>query len=237
MNKIGLGILFYNELENSKKILHEIKTSDLSNIDFYFFDNGSEDLEFVSFLSTIQETNIKVIRVEENLGFGGGAQYLLRVIPNEVRGFMPGNYKVRPKNLSNLHNIIADLETHEIFKATRAGRSKFENLKTFAVGISTSAYFGSKMFDSGGTPTFVTSDSVQYFQYGPTDFSYEAFVLFISRQLGFKVKRSKIPYGARIHGVSHWQTGIKSELMLLTRILEQKNEWKLRVKNTQIPKL
>ena len=69
MNNIGLGILFYNEIENARKILDDIMRLNLSNIDFYFFDNGSKNPEFTQWLSTIQNKNIKILEVEENLGF------------------------------------------------------------------------------------------------------------------------------------------------------------------------
>jgi hypothetical protein len=139
---------------------------------------------------------------------------------------MPGNYKVRPESLTNLEILLGDKEVIDVFKATRAGRNLIERTKTFGVGIATSAFFRSNMMDSGGTPTIVRGELSKIFQNGPNDFSFEAYLLYTARQLKLNIRRAPIAYGVRIHGVSHWQSGIKSELKLLTRILKQKSNWK-----------
>jgi GT2 family glycosyltransferase len=72
MNRIGIGILFFNELENAKKILEGIREFELQEIDFYFFDNGSNNPEFSGWLLGIGDENVKVLQVRDNLGFGGG---------------------------------------------------------------------------------------------------------------------------------------------------------------------
>ena len=86
MNRFGIGILFYNELENASKILDDIRMSDLSHIDFYFLDNGSKNIDFTKWLLSIDHENVKVFQVDQNLGFGGGAKFLLQNIPNEFKG-------------------------------------------------------------------------------------------------------------------------------------------------------
>jgi hypothetical protein len=225
MNRIGLGILFYNELENAKRILKDIREFELQNIDFYFLDNGSNNPEFSEWLMSIKDENVNILQVKENLGFGGGAKYLIQNIPNEFRGYMPGNYKVRPESLRNLNLTISETNDIQIFKATRAGRSFIDQAKTFAVGLTTSTYFLTNMMDSGGTPTVIKGDLAEIFQSGPNDFSFEAYILYTARKLKLNIKRTPINYGVRIHGVSHWQSGIKSELKLLSRIVKQKNNW------------
>jgi hypothetical protein len=226
MNNIGLGILFYNEIENARKIFDDIIRLNLVNIDFYFFDNGSKNSEFTQWLSTIQNENIRILEVEENLGFGGGAKYLLRNIPNEIKGYMPGNYKVQPSSLMDLESLVGDPRNLEVFKATRSGRSPIENLKTQAVGLVSSVYFKNNLMDSGGTPTLVSRKFVEVFQNGPDDFSFEAFILYVSRERNIRVARAPILYGSRLFGSSHWQSGLKSELRLLSRIMSQRNRWK-----------
>ncbi len=230
MNEIGLGILFYNELENARKILDDIRRYNIEDIDFYFLDNGSNNLEFTSWLLTIKDANIKILQVEKNLGFGGGAKYLLRTIPNDTRGYMPGNYKVRPESLIKLSSVIAGNKNLEVFKATRSGRPFVERLKTLTGGIVNSAYFGTNMLDSGGTPTLILAKHVEIFQNGPEDFSYEAYIVYTARKLNLNLTRHPIQYGNRFHGSSHWQKGLKSEINLLFRIVSQKRKWNLKVK-------
>jgi hypothetical protein len=230
MNEIGIGVLFYNEIENARKILDDIRSHNLNNIDFYFLDNGSNNSEFTNWLLTIYDENVKILQVEKNLGFGGGAKFILRTIPNNFRGYMPGNYKVRPESLLKLSSVIALDKNLEVFKATRSGRSFVERVKTLAGGIISSAYFGTNMLDSGGTPTLVSSKYVENFQNGPDDFSYEAYLVYTARKLNLNLTRHPIQYGNRFHGSSHWQNGLKSEINLLFRIVSQKRKWNLKVK-------
>ncbi len=226
MNRIGIGILFFNEIDNAKKIYDDIVKHNLLNIDFYFLDNGSNNPDFTNWLQTIEGKNIKILQIDKNLGFGGGAKYILRNVPNKFRGYMPGNYKVKPESLRDIESFFGSAEKIDVFKATRAGRNFIDRAKTFAVGFTTSVYFGSNMLDSGGTPTIIKEELIESFQNGPNDFSFEAYLLYTSRKLKLRLKRVPIKYGVRIYGQSHWQSGIKSELNLLLCIIKQKKVWK-----------
>jgi len=230
MNKIGIGILLYRETDNAKKLLDDILFHKIADIDFYFFDNGSSDKLFSDWLKSVQGQNIKILSTEKNLGFGGGAKHLLNQIPNQIKGYMPGNFKVKPGSLVNLAKEIEQISGFQVFKATRSGRTKSESFKTSISGILTSIYFGKNMADSGGTPTLVNADLVELFQDGPDDYSFEAFFLFVCRKLKIKVSRFPISYGTRLYGKSHWQSGIKAELNLLFLILRQKRRWNRTIK-------
>jgi hypothetical protein len=234
MNKIGIGILLYRETDNAKKLLDDILFHEIRDIDFYFFDNGSSDKLFSDWLQSVQGQNIKILSTEKNVGFGGGAKHLLSHIPNEIRGYMPGNFKVKPGSLVNLAKEIEQTSGFQVFKAARSGRSKGETFKTSMSGILTSIYFGKNMTDSGGTPTLVKADLVELFKDGPNDYSFEAFFLFVCRKLDIKVSRYPIPYGTRLYGKSHWQSGFKSELNLLLLILSQKRWWNRVIKQSKV---
>jgi hypothetical protein len=225
MNNIGIGILFYDELENAKQIYSDIIESDLENIDFYFIDNGSKNLEFKEWLSAINYENIKVLTIAKNIGFGGGAKFILENIPNKIRGYMPGNYKVKPASLTHLVPVVANLKDFEVLKATRSGRPMMDKLKTFIVGILTSAYFRKNLMDSGGTPTLVSERIASRFLQGPNDYSFEAFFLYMARSEKFSVIRVPVVYGSRLFGKSHWQSGFKAEITLFLRIVRQKKSW------------
>jgi hypothetical protein len=225
MNKIGIGILFYDELENAKQIYSDIIESEFKGIDFYFVDNGSKNFEFREWLSGINYENIKVLTIAENIGFGGGAKFILQSVPNEIRGYMPGNYKVKPVSLIQLAPRLANLTNFEVLKALRSERSTIESLKTFVVGVLASAHFRMNLMDSGGTPTLVSGRLVDKFLKGPDDYSFEAFFLYMARREKLSVTRIPIPYGSRLFGKSHWQSGFKAELSLFLRIIGQKKSW------------
>jgi hypothetical protein len=220
-----MGIPIYKDLENLKDLISEIEQLPGLPIDFYILDHGSNDEQLTNFLDSLKMPNVKTIASKENFGFGGGVKYLLQKMDNEFVGWMPGNGKVRPRDL---HLVVDAFELKDVknaFKANRARRSKIEDLKTGLAGLAVSLWYGANLLDSGGTPTVVRKDLVQQLLAGPNDYSFEAFVMFRLHQLGLKLDRAKVPYGSRVHGRSHWQRGFKSEMKLLLRILEQRRNW------------
>jgi hypothetical protein len=220
-----MGIPIYKDLENLKDLISEIEQLPDLPIDFYILDHGSNDEQLTNFLDSLKMPNVKTIASKENFGFGGGVKYLLQKMDNEFVGWMPGNGKVRPRDL---HLVVDAFELKDVknaFKANRARRSKIEDLKTGLAGLAVSLWYGANLLDSGGTPTVVRKDLVQQLLAGPNDYSFEAFVMFRLHQLGLKLDRAKVPYGSRVHGRSHWQRGFKSEMKLLLRILEQRRNW------------
>ena len=130
MNKIGIGIPIYKDLENLKELISEIEQFPDLPIDFYILDHGSNDEQLTNFLDSLKMPNVKTIESKENFGFGGGVKFLLQKMDNEFVGWMPGNGKVRPKDL---HLVVDAFELKAVknaFKANRARRSKIEDLKT-----------------------------------------------------------------------------------------------------------
>jgi hypothetical protein len=220
-----MGIPIYKDLENLKDLISEIEQLPDLPIDFYILDHGSDDEQLTNFLDSLKMPNVKTIASKENFGFGGGVKFLLQKMDNEFVGWMPGNGKVRPRDLHLVVDAFEMKAVKNAFKATRARSSKIEDLKTGLAGFAVSLWYGANLMDSGGTPTVVRKDLVQQLLEGPNDFSFEAFVMFRLHQLGLKLDRAKVPYGSRVHGHSHWQRGFKSEMKLLFRILGQRRNW------------
>ena len=233
MNRVGIGIPIYKDLANLIEIIHEIENNPDLLVDFYILDHGSKDAELTAYLDSLKINNVNTFKVDENYGFGGGIKYLLQNIENEFIGWMPGNGKVNPKDLSQINNLFSDKKI-KAFKANRSKRSTTENSKTFLAGLLISIYFRTNLFDSGGTPTIIKRDFVSNLLNGPNDFSFEAFSMFTIKKLKIELVRSSIPYGVRTHGSSHWQRGFKSEIKLFFRIIRQKKDWRRLLKNASI---
>jgi hypothetical protein len=225
MNRVGIGIPIYKDLANLIEIIGEIENNPELLVDFYILDHGSKDAELTTYLNSLNIKNVKTFKVDENYGFGGGIKYLLQNIENDFIGWMPGNGKVNPKDLSQINNLFSDKKI-KAFKANRSKRSTTENYKTFLAGLLISIYFRTNLFDSGGTPTIIKREFVSNLLNGPNDFSFEAFSMFTIRKLKIEMVRSSIPYGVRMHGSSHWQRGFKSEIKLFFRIISQKKDWR-----------
>ena len=225
-NNFQIVVPFYNDedsFETFVEILNKMETEDNA---FILLDNGSDTNEIKKIAENKRKNNWTFVRSEKNLGFGGGIKYAAEFVEKEFVAWMPGNLKLNP---SDVYEVIAkqNLDGKYLYiKCTRKNRPKIDHLKTRIFGIIASIYFGEKIFDAGGTPNLIHKDFFSIEKDFPKDFSFDVFVYYYCLLNSFKIKRPSISYKTRIHGESHWQKGLISEIKLTFNILKYKKQWK-----------
>jgi hypothetical protein len=228
MNKIGIAIPIFNDFETLERILSDLEKIQLLEVDFYFLDNGSigdKVWESIAHAQSLQD-NVFGLRSDLNLGFGGGIKLALTHIPNDFIGWMPGNYKIRPEDLSAfIREVNLRFPEYRAIKAVRVARSFSSRSKTCLANLLLSVHFHSWLFDTGGTPTIVSREYLKELLSGPNDYTYEAYTSYMFRKLNIACSRLPIPYHKRPFGQSHWQSGLRTELNLLKSIATQKKAW------------
>ena len=65
-------------------------------------DNGSEKNDMIEYSNKSSKCFLEVIKIEKNLGFGGGVVYGSKYVTKEFIGWMPGNMKLNPKEVFEL---------------------------------------------------------------------------------------------------------------------------------------
>lgn len=227
---------FYNDLENFKVFVNELTKLNLTEPYFLLLDNGSDKSiveEDVSF-SSRQNTSWELLRSEENLAFGGGVLYAACHVEEDFICWMPGNMKVKPGEVLDLITKEVLIKNNVLVKAKRIKRPLSDSLKTKVFGLVASIYFKKYMYDIGGTPNIINKKTLLQISNPPTDFSFDAFIYYFAKLNNLYIKRPKISYTKRLHGKSHWQKGIVSELQLTKNILTSKKEWKkIALENTE----
>lgn len=215
-------------MENLKAFIDEISKIDIEEPCFILLDNGSDKslLEWLSFNSTLKNTSWEIIRTEKNLAFGGGILFAAKNIEEDFVCWMPGNMKVKPSDALNLITKNNYKVENVLVKAKRINRPLLDNIKTKIFGLVASVYFNKYMYDIGGTPNIISKKLLLQISNPPTDFSFDAFIYYFAKLNNLDIHRPKISYTKRLHGKSHWQTGLLSELFLTKRILSSKNQWK-----------
>lgn len=214
----------YNDSKSLKVLINEIEKADFTDGVFLIVDNGSTDNALLE-LEGRAIQGVEIVRTEQNLGFGGGIKFGLNRALTEWVGWMPGNLKVHPSELSLFKPLLGS-GNFDLIKASRKGRSFQANLKTFGAGLIQSVILRQMMFDTGGTPTFMRRSFLHHLEDAPNDYVFESYVLFRARRLKLRINRPKVLYGKRIFGESHWQRGIKAEFMLMKNIVSQSKKWK-----------
>jgi len=227
-NNFQIVVPFYNDTDNFKQFVEIIEHSHVPRNTFLLLDNGSENTFMEEYYSkkNILSEKWKVIRSQNNLGYGGGIIYASKYIEKDFIAWMPGNMKINPIDAYDLVTNVS-LDKKDIYiKARRTNRPFSDSLKTNLFGIAASIYFNTYIYDAGGTPNVVHKDFFRLSEYMPNDFSFDVFVYYFYRINNLKVIRPKIRYTRRYSGQSHWQKGLNSEIKLTLSIFNKKKEWK-----------
>jgi len=173
----------------------------------------------------------KVVRSENNLGYGGGVIFASKYVEKDFIAWMPGNMKINPIDAYDfVKNINLDKKNVYI-KAQRTNRPFIDSLKTKIFGLAASLYFNIYIYDAGGTPNVVHKDFFKLSEFMPIDFSFDVFVYYLFRKNRKKIIRPKIKYTKRFAGSSHWQKGIVSEIKLTLEIFSYKKNWNKIIKD------
>ena len=222
--RVTVIVPIFNETESLPTFLKMLEGIDEERIEFLIVDNGSTDREVKELLQSASGP-WKSIRTEQNLGFGGGILFGATNAKTDYVGWMPGNLKIDPRDLSKL---LRDdiLDNVDFLKAKRVGRGFLPQAKTFFAGLVQSLILRKRMFDSGGTPTICRKKFLLELVNPPQDYVFESFVFFQARKSQLKIIRPEFYYGKRLHGHSHWQRGFRSEAILMKRIWVSARGWK-----------
>jgi len=214
----------YNDAKSLQLLIEMIDQTSNEKLRFLLVDNGSTDLEVPKLLQKSGH-NWTSLRCSENLGFGGGILHGIHHTDTEFVGWMPGNLKIDPRDLPRFIEKI-DFNKNTLVKARRVGRKTGANIKTNILGAVQSLLLRVRMFDSGGTPTIINRNFVKILESGPRDYVFESYVLFAATTMGMEIIRPPINYGSRLYGSSHWQKGLRSEIILFTKVLRESKTWK-----------
>jgi glycosyltransferase involved in cell wall biosynthesis len=217
-------IPIYNDGPALKILLDEIEKLGFTNGLFLIVDNGSTDNK-IRVIDFEKYTNINYLRVENNLGFGGGIKHGLKYTETKWVGWMPGNLKVHPSELLKILPLLEGSK-YDFVKSKRIGRDTVSNIKTFFAGMIQTVMLRKNMLDTGGTPTFIKRRYLEYLHFSPNDYLFESYVLYIAHKTKLSTVRPKINYGVRIYGTSHWQRGIYSEVSLMIKIYKNTKKWR-----------
>lgn len=225
--KCEIIVPFYNEEKNFIEFTKKLDGLDINRCTFIFVDNGSstKSLEEILIDNQISQNSLwRIIRTEDNLGYGGGVMFGLQSVEEKYVSWMPGNLKVDPINLLNyLENT--ELKDNQFIKFKRIHRKVIPKSKTLLFGIITSLIFGKFINDVGGVPCVTSTESLRKIKYSPDNFLFDVFIYLYFKNIK-KIKRPKIPYTERLHGTSHWQINWFAEIGLIFELIKAKKIWK-----------
>lgn len=215
--KVTMVVPTYNDLESLRVLLDLIDEEESTLVTYLIVNNGSTNPKIEDELNR-KSMFWRAFTLEENAGFGGGIIAGIQVAETEWVGWMPGNLKIQPKDVDMLVEKV-DFRTNLFIKCHRRRISQTAKMKTFTAGLIQSLITWKNLFDTGGTPTICEKSFFVNLKNLPGDYIIESRILYEARLHKLLIERPVIPYGERKFGSSHWQRGLKSEVMLMKAII------------------
>ncbi len=218
--KLSIVIPCYNEAANIPLILEEYaKIIKRNDIEVVLVNNNSKDdtAEVLARLSP-QYPFLKTV-FEGMAGYGSAILAGLRQASGEFIGWTHGDMQTPPQNVIRALEIIETKKSPEqtYVKGRRYGRPLFDRFFTFGMSMFESLYLGAWLYDINAQPNIFHKSFFATWKNPPTDFSLDLFALFKAKKSGLNIIRFKVPFLARIHGESTWNTGMAARWKFIKR--------------------
>ncbi len=233
--KLSIIVPCYNEGANVALLLEAYAmVITRPDIELVLVNNGSTDgtAEVLASLTSTYARFLNVVTVPVNQGYGYGILAGLRAATGEHIGWTHGDLQTPPRDVIAGLNLIESNDTPKnlYVKGARKGRPLFDQFFTFGMSIFETIYLGTWLYDINAQPNIFHRSFFESWSNPPHDFSFDLYVLYTAKKAGLTVTRFPVPFLARIHGHSNWNTGLKSKWKFIKRTMKFSVELKKRLR-------
>lgn len=222
--KLSIVIPCYDEAENIPLILKRFaEVIRRDDVEVVLVDNGSKDNSPAVLKELLPKYSFaRTIRVEVNQGYGYGIVQGLKVCTGEFIGWTHADMQTDPADLMKALNIIEENNSDEkIFvKGNRKGRPIFDQFFTSGMSIFETLYMGVKLYDVNAQPNVFSRKFFETWKNPPKDFALDLYALYMAQKEGLHIKRFDVVFPERIHGESHWNSGLVSKWKFIKRTID-----------------
>lgn len=221
----------FNEEANLPFLIQELQEEILKErFKVKLVDNGSTDRTLATLekiLTSLPEEiskSISVIHLPKNLNYGGGIKAGIQECKTDYVGWFHADLQFSASEISKL---VTGLEPGVILvKGIRKSRPLIERAFTCGMSIVASVIFRCRLHDINGQPTLYRKEFLEQFPTSPNDFSFDAFFYINAVKKGCEISRFRVLMRPRMHGISSWNNGLRSQIGFSIRTL--KSLWKMR---------
>jgi len=222
----------HNEADNIPLILNGFaQIMNRDDIEVILVDNGSTD-DTPNILKQSQE-QYKFLQVahEPRPGYGQAILAGLSAACGEFIGWTHGDLQCPPGDMIRALDIFEkQAEPQKIYvKGRRKGRPFVDVLFTSGMSMFESILFGKRLVDINAQPNVFHRSFFENWDDPPTDFSLDLYAFCMAYKKGLTVCRFPVEFNPRIHGESHWNTGIRQKYKFIKRTLRFSFELKKRL--------
>jgi polyisoprenyl-phosphate glycosyltransferase len=193
------------------------------DLEYIFVENGSSDKSKDFFKKNIENkfTNVKVVYIDKNIGYGFGIQQGLKSAQGEYVGWFHADSQILVNELKKFFDAVLNSDDRkEVFlKAMRHKRSLSDFFFTVGQGLFSSMLFGKWLLDIAATPVIFTESLLTNIEKMPNDFSIDIFIHIEAIKKGFEIERINVDFNERKEGSSSWNVGIISKLKQSKKVI------------------
>lgn len=221
--KLSIIVPCYNEAENIPLILDRfndvIKRGDIEVI---LVNNGSTDNSEAVLTELLPKYSFaKTVKVEVNQGYGYGILQGLNAASGQYIGWTHADMQTDPNDVIKALDIIEKENCNKIFvKGNRKGRPLFDVFFTFGMGCFETLLMGQFLWDINAQPNIFSRELFENWKNPPFDFALDLFALYEAKKQRYKIIRFPVVFPERLHGKSHWNTGLQAKWKFIKRTIE-----------------
>lgn len=229
--KLSIVVPCYDEAENIPLILQRFQKAIRRNdIEVILVDNGSTDnTQNILAELLLKYPFARSIHIKKNRGYGYGIIRGLETCKGTFIGWTHADMQTDPADLIKaLHIIEKYCEDETVFvKGTRKGRPLSEQIFTIGMSIFESIYLGTKLYDINAQPNVFSRTFFDTWKNPPKDFALDLYALYMARKQNLKIRRFEVSFPQRMHGVSHWNSGLSAKGKFIKRTLVYSRKLKI----------
>jgi len=219
--KFSLVIPCYNEAKNIPLLLKRCAVfNDRDDFEIILVDNGSTD-DSSNVLKELlpQYPSCKIVRVEENQGYGFGILSGLREAKGDVIGWTHADLQTDPQDILQAVDFFKMTPKRVFAKGKRYGRPFIDVLFTVGMSVFETLFLKKTMWDINAQPTLFSKEFFDSWTEPPHDFSLDLYAYYQAHIHKLKICRFPVRFGERAHGVSHWNVNWSSKKKFIHRTL------------------
>ena len=216
---LSIIIPCYNEAENMPLLLEKCKKLTNKNIEIILVNNGSTDDSFNIITQLITGfTNIKLINIKKNIGYGHGILKGLQIARGDILGWTHADLQ------TDLNDVLLGFKFFEsdnnvFVKGRRIKRPLKDNIFTIGMSVFESILFQRILWDINAQPNLFNRSFYEKWDNPPMDFSLDLYVYYLALQTKLRVKRFNVTFEDRLFGHSKWNFNWRSKIKFIVRTL------------------
>jgi len=223
--QFSLIIPCYNEARNLALLVERCSAflAQAPGGEVVLVDNGSKD-DTPKILPGLLKgkAGLRTVRVEVNQGYGFGIISGLRAAKGEILGWTHADLQTDPTDALRALALFDQAEDPRrlYVKGRRLGRPAFDVLFTNGMSAFETALTGVVLHDINAQPNVFHRSFFETWRNPPDDFSLDLYVYWLAKRAKLVVKRIPCQFPERLHGTSHWNTGLAGKWKFIRRTMD-----------------